>query len=287
MGKAATYFNDDAIETGASQEESSTPNGETYKTKTSQNRTCRVPHFVLWTCRNAVHVVLLVSAVLSLGYTTTLSMDSCSVSTENVTETYQVQENFTIFRNVTRNVTVYTNVTSNITVTEIVPLSAYFLVDASQSMSWSSAAWDGGNGGCEPNSGSCTCPPDATCQETDGNSFQYIISDGDINGTINPSTMFSCAANGDLTHADSCNGTTPNKVTAVSKAFDPDAEGDRFDKAKVALPYIMEALDGSLNNASMGASGNLHMGILQWYVCEHVSHDFSYVSHVPCEPQSI
>eukprot|EP00939_MAST-03C_sp_MAST-3C-sp1_P004382 g4382.t1 len=58
-----------------------------------------------------------------------------------------------------------------------------------------------------------------------------------------------------------CNGTTPTAVTAASWYYNASAEGDRFDKAKIALPTILNALNESLNNNS---DSNLRTGIIQW-----------------------
>ena len=178
-------------------------------------------------------------AVGALGGAIIGSLDSCNNTLENITVTRDVTREVVRSVNVTQNVTVYTNVTQNVTVKVVTPLSAYILIDASLSMAWAE-------------SGFTTCPSGLTC---DANI--YVTEDGDTQGKNDNTTQFSCyTRNGPY----DC-WPTPSSVTVDSWAYDPNAQGDRFDKAKLAFDEILQKLDTALNN---GTSNKFRSAILQW-----------------------
>lgn len=55
---------------------------------------------------------------------------------------------------------------------------------------------------------------------------------------------------------------TPSAASMLSHSYDVDASGSRFDKAKEAMPKLLEAFDEAMNNGTDG--GKLRTGLLQW-----------------------
>lgn len=188
-----------------------------------------------WCWRNIIHVVLLTMAVGAVGGAIIGSLDSCNSTLENITVTTEVVRSV----NVTQNVTTYRNVTQNVTVTVVTPLSAYILMDASMSMAWAE-------------SGATNCPTGLSCS-----SSRYVTTNQNAQGTSDNTTQFSCLA----WNAPFDCWPTPSAVTVDSWAYDPTAEGDRFDKAKLAFDEILRKLDTALNN---GTTNKFRSAILQW-----------------------
>jgi len=186
-----------------------------------------------WCWRNIIHIVLLTMAVGAVGGAIIGSLDSCNSTLENITVTTEVVRSV----NVTRNVTTYRNVTQNVTVKVVTPLSAYILIDASMSMVWAE-------------SGASTCNA-AACNGV------YVITNQTTQGKSDNTTQFSCFT----WDAPFDCWPTPSAVTIDSWAYDPNAQGDRFDKAKLAFDEILRKLDTALNN---GTSNKFRSGILQW-----------------------
>ena len=204
--------------------------------------------------------VLLTMAVGAVGGAIIGSLDSCNSTLENITVTRDVTrevvrsvnvtqnvtvyrnvtQNVTVYTNVTQNVTVYTNVTQNVTVKVVTPLSAYILIDASMSMAWAE-------------SGATNCPNGLSCHRN-----KYVTTNQNAQGTNDDTTQFSCLAWDDPPW--DC-WPTPSAVTIDSWAYDPTAQGDRFDKAKLAFDEILRKLDTALNN---GTTNKFRSAILQW-----------------------
>ena len=187
-----------------------------------------------WCWRNIIHIVLLTMAVGAVGGAIIGSLDSCNSTLENITVTTEVVRSV----NVTQNVTTYRNVTQNVTVTVVTPLSAYILIDASMSMVWAE-------------SGASACNA-AACNGV------YVITNQNAQGTNDDTTQFSCYT-GNTAPFDCW--PTPSAVTIDSWAYDPTAQGDRFDKAKLAFDEILRKLDTALNN---GTTNKFRSAILQW-----------------------
>ncbi len=183
--------------------------------------------------RNVVHVILLSLAVASLAGAVIGSLDSCNDTIENVTVSRIVTSQVTRSVNVTRNTTFYRNITNNVTIKEITPLSTFLLVDASGSMSWAESGQNGG----------------------------YININTNAQGVNDNTTQFTCK-NGDKNLC----WPTPTFATIDSWSYDINAQGDRFDKAKLAFDEILYRLDIALNNET---SNNLRTGILQWAKDDH------------------
>ena len=192
-----------------------------------------------WCWRNIIHIVLLTMAVGAVGGAIIGSLDSCNSTLENITVTREVTREVVRSVNVTQNVTTYTNVTQNVTVTVVTPLSAYILMDASNSMAWAESGWS-------------ACPNGLSCS-----SSKYVTTNENAQGTNDDTTQFSCLA---WSAPYDC-WPTPSAVTIDSWAYDPTAQGDRFDKAKLAFDEILRKLDTALNNDT---SNKFRSGILQW-----------------------